>query len=89
MPLYEYACTACGQACEFLQKINDLHIVKCPQCGQDQLKRQVSASRFHLKGSGWYATDFKKPEVKTDVKTEVSTDKPATAPSPPTTDTKE
>lgn len=66
MPLYEYQCGNCGKFCEMLQKVNDAPAVTCPECGKDQLKRQISAPSFQLKGSGWYVTDFKnkdKPET--------------------------
>jgi putative FmdB family regulatory protein len=63
MPLYEYQCGNCGKFCEVLQKVNDAPAVTCPECGKDQLKRQLSAPSFQLKGSGWYATDYKKPQV--------------------------
>jgi putative FmdB family regulatory protein len=59
MPIYEYRCAACGHHLEVLQKMTDAALRKCPDCGKAQLKRLVSASRFRLKGSGWYETDFK------------------------------
>ena len=59
MPIYEYRCSACGHHLEALQKMSDSPQRKCPECGKSQLKRLVSASRFRLKGSGWYETDFK------------------------------
>ena len=59
MPIYEYRCAACGHHLEALQKITEAPLRKCPECGKSQLKRLVSASRFRLKGSGWYETDFK------------------------------
>ena len=59
MPIYEYRCAACGHHLEVLQKMTDAALRKCPDCGKSQLKRLVSASRFRLKGSGWYETDFK------------------------------
>jgi putative FmdB family regulatory protein len=59
MPIYEYRCGACGHHLEALQKMTDGPLRKCPECGKSQLKRLVSASRFRLKGSGWYETDFK------------------------------
>lgn len=66
MPIYEYSCTACGHALEALQKMSDEPLLTCPSCSQDTLKKLISAAGFHLKGSGWYATDFKggqsKPE---------------------------
>ncbi len=67
MPLYEYKCSACSQACEYLQKFTDPEIKLCPNCGKEALKKQVSATQFQLKGTGWYVTDFKnsnKPEQK-------------------------
>ena len=59
MPIYEYRCGACGHHLEALQKMSDGPLRKCPDCGRSQLKRLVSASRFRLKGGGWYETDFK------------------------------
>ena len=59
MPIYEYRCAACGHHLEALQKMTEAPLRKCPDCGKSQLKRLVSASRFRLKGSGWYETDFK------------------------------
>ena len=59
MPIYEYRCGACGHHLEALQKMSDGPLRKCPDCGKSQLKRLVSASRFRLKGGGWYETDFK------------------------------
>jgi putative FmdB family regulatory protein len=59
MPIYEYRCAACGHHLEALQKMTEAPLRKCPECGRSQLKRLVSASRFRLKGSGWYETDFK------------------------------
>ena len=59
MPIYEYACTDCGHELEILQKMNDLLLEQCPACGQNTLKKQISAAAFHLKGTGWYETDFK------------------------------
>jgi putative FmdB family regulatory protein len=59
MPIYEYQCGACGDRHEFIQKFSDAPKRKCPGCGANRLKRLVSAAAFHLKGSGWYVTDFR------------------------------
>lgn len=59
MPIYEYLCQVCGHALEALQKLSDPVLVACPACAKPALKKQVSAAGFQLKGSGWYATDFK------------------------------
>jgi putative FmdB family regulatory protein len=59
MPIYEYRCTACGHQQEFLQKVSDAPFTKCTQCGKETFSKLVSAAGFQLKGSGWYATDFK------------------------------
>ncbi len=59
MPIYEYACTACGHSLEALQKLSDPRLVTCPACHADALVKKVSAAGFQLKGSGWYATDFR------------------------------
>lgn len=60
MPIYGYACQHCGHTLDALQKMADGPLVDCPECDQPQLKRQLSAPRFRLKGQGWYETDFKK-----------------------------
>jgi len=59
MPIYEYRCTACGHKLEALQKFADSPLKDCPACGKSRLSKLVSAAGFQLKGSGWYATDFK------------------------------
>jgi putative FmdB family regulatory protein len=59
MPIYEYRCSACGHKLESLQKLADAPLVTCPSCGKPTLTKLVSAAGFQLKGSGWYATDFK------------------------------
>ncbi len=59
MPIYAYRCTACGHAKDVLQKMSDPVLVECPACGASALAKQVTAAGFQLKGSGWYATDFK------------------------------
>lgn len=67
MPIYEYRCDACGFQKEFLQKASDAPHTACPECGQAAFKKLLSAAGFQLKGSGWYATDFKnaaKPAAK-------------------------
>lgn len=68
MPIYEYRCGACGHKLEALQKLSESPLTDCPACGKSRLSKLVSAAGFQLKGSGWYATDFKgsgsKPEAK-------------------------
>lgn len=66
MPIYEYTCELCSHRLEAIQKFGDLPLQTCPACKGEGLKRLISAPAFHLKGSGWYATDFKnKPAQKT------------------------
>lgn len=59
MPIYAYKCESCGYALDVLQKMSDAALQECPACKQPALKKQVTAAGFQLKGSGWYATDFK------------------------------
>jgi len=59
MPIYEYACASCDHHLEALQKISEDPLVFCPECGEESLRKMVSAAAFVLKGSGWYETDFK------------------------------
>ncbi len=59
MPIYEYRCDGCNHELEKLQKLADEPLTLCPQCGESQLRRKISAAGFRLKGGGWYETDFK------------------------------
>ena len=59
MPIYAYKCESCGHAKDVLQKISDAPLTECPACGAPKFSKQLSAPGFQLKGSGWYATDFK------------------------------
>ena len=87
MPIYEYRCAACGHQDDHLQKLSEAPLTKCPACGKKKYQKQLTAAGFQLKGSGWYATDFKggkkpdaaKPEVTADAKTETKAEsKPET-----------
>jgi putative FmdB family regulatory protein len=82
MPIYEYQCAVCGFQEEYLQKVSEPALTVCPSCGKPKFIKMISAAGFQLKGSGWYATDFKggakpaqekaepKPEAKSDAKAE-------------------
>jgi len=59
MPIYAYKCDACGHAKDVLQKMSDEPLTDCPVCGAPQFNKQLTAPGFQLKGTGWYATDFK------------------------------
>jgi putative FmdB family regulatory protein len=83
MPIYEYRCNACGHADEHLQKVSEAPLTVCPACGKPDYRKQLSAAGFQLKGTGWYATDFKttgkKPaDKKPDASKETSESKPET-----------
>ncbi len=91
MPIYEYRCSACGHQEDHLRKLSDPALIKCPACGRKKYEKQLTAAGFQLKGSGWYASDFKggrkepeakpdaKPEAKAEAKTEAKTEtKPET-----------
>ena len=64
MPIYEYQCESCKETHEALQKLSDALLTECPNCGEQALKKQVTASAFRLSGSGWYETDFKTGDKK-------------------------
>ena len=59
MPIYAYRCTNCGHAQDVLRKISDPPLSVCPACVAATFVKQVTAAGFQLKGSGWYATDFR------------------------------
>lgn len=83
MPIYEYRCSNCGFEKEYLQKLSDPAITDCPACGKPQMAKLVSAAGFQLKGTGWYATDFKgngakpKPAADAGGRESAAADKPA------------
>jgi putative FmdB family regulatory protein len=86
MPIYEYRCGECGQEHEMLQKVSEPPLTECPACGKPALQKMLSAAGFQLKGSGWYATDFKgagkkpadkKTEAKSDSKSEAKAESKA------------
>jgi putative FmdB family regulatory protein len=59
MPIYAYRCQRCGFAKDVLQKVSDAPLTECPSCQQPAFKKQLTAAGFQLKGTGWYATDFR------------------------------
>ena len=89
MPIYEYECAECGHLLETIQKMSEDPLKDCPSCNRPALKRLLSAAGFQLKGTGWYATDFKNSgQKKTDSKktetskTETSSDSSPSTPAP-------
>ena len=93
MPIYEYRCKSCGFQKEYLQKINDPVMTVCPQCEKHTLSKMITAAGFQLKGSGWYATDFRnsgaKPAAKSGTdKSDTKIDAKSDAKSDGKTDTK-
>ena len=64
MPIYEYQCKSCQHQLEALQKISAEPLRDCPDCGEPDLKKKISAAAFRLKGGGWYETDFKTGDKK-------------------------
>lgn len=74
MPIYEYRCNACGYQKEHLQKVADAPLTTCPSCGNGGYSKLLSAAGFQLKGSGWYASDFKGTgKASSDLKPDTST----------------
>ena len=61
MPIYAYRCATCGHTKDLLQRLSDPPLAECPACGAPRFEKQVTAAGFQLKGSGWYATDFRNP----------------------------
>ena len=79
MPIYEYRCSSCGFQKEYLRKINDPVMSVCPECNKKTFSKMLSAAGFQLKGSGWYATDFKNSGSKAAAKTAAETGDKTTA----------
>ena len=79
MPIYEYKCQKCNYEFEQLQKFSDSPLTQCPRC-KGEIKKLVSHSSFHLKGSGWYLTDYSKknsPPATSGTKEKTADSKPA------------
>ena len=57
MPIYEYECVKCGKTTEAMQRFSDAPLTECCNC-HGELRKLISMSTFHLKGSGWYTTDY-------------------------------
>ena len=79
MPIYEYQCSVCNHQFESVQKMSEDPLKNCPVCHKDTLNKLISASGFQLKGTGWYATDFrtKKPSDSKKDSQDASTDSKA------------
>lgn len=90
MPIYEYECSNCGKTIEALQKFSDKPLTRCEFC-EGSLHKLISHSSFHLKGTGWYVTDYagkkasgssdaaeSKPAKKAEKTTKKKKDTPAT-----------
>lgn len=75
MPIYEYRCASCGFQNEYLQRVAEPRLTRCPECGKETFDKLLSAAGFQLKGSGWYVTDFKNGGSKS----KAPKDKPAEA----------
>ena len=87
MPIYEYKCLKCNNEFEAMQKFSESALSQCPNCG-GPVKKLISRSSFHLKGSGWYLTDYaqKNSPKKTQYKSESSestSEKPSSSPTTP------
>jgi len=91
MPIYEYRCAKCGFQDEYLQKVSERPLKVCPSCGKAKFEKLLSAPGFQLKGSGWYATDFKggaKPAAKADAPGEAKSEPKGEAKAAPKAESK-
>ncbi|HDI59695.1 MAG TPA: zinc ribbon domain-containing protein [Desulfobacteraceae bacterium] len=73
MPIYEYECENCGRIEEVLQRFSDKPLTRCRHCA-GKLHKLVSQSAFHLKGAGWYVTDYARKDAG---RSDKAADKPA------------
>ena len=87
MPLYEYQCMQCGKIDEVLQKFSEKPLKKCHHCS-GKLQKLISHSSFHLKGTGWYVTDYAGKSGNTSTTQEKAAKEPSAAKAP-STDTSE
>jgi putative FmdB family regulatory protein len=91
MPIYEYECTKCGKTTEAIQRFSDPPLMSCSHCSGD-LHKLISMSTFHLRGSGWYVTDYagknhsSSPTKSTDTSGTESSEKKSESTSSPSTE---
>ncbi len=85
MPIYEYECLKCGRVMEAMQKFSDPPLCQCEQCSGD-MRKLLSMSTFHLKGSGWYVTDYSGKNQSTSKQAEGEKAEPSKAPSSSTSE---
>jgi putative FmdB family regulatory protein len=84
MPIYAYRCAECGFSKDVLQKISDAPLTTCLSCGKPAFQKQVTAAGFQLKGTGWYATDFRGGKSPAAAASGSGDAAPAAAPAPST-----
>jgi putative FmdB family regulatory protein len=84
MPIYEYECTACSQITEAVQRFSDPPLTECSHC-RGQMRKLISKSTFHLKGSGWYVTDYSGKNQSTSSGSSTSNPTASDSPSEPAT----
>lgn len=77
MPIYAYRCETCGFTKDVLQKVSDAPLTACPSCEKSTFKKQLTAAGFQLKGTGWYATDFRNGSGGTSAPAKSNTAEPA------------
>lgn len=70
MPAYDYRCKSCGSVFEKIQRITEPAGAECPTCGSAECTRIITGGTFHLKGSGWYASDYGASKTPAPLKTE-------------------
>jgi len=87
MPIYEYQCESCGRIEEALQRFSDMPLTKCTSCA-GRLHKLISQSAFHLKGTGWYVTDYAGKTNTKSSKSNDSADQAGTTAETATTDSK-
>jgi putative FmdB family regulatory protein len=63
VPLYEYECRKCKHRFERIQRLSEPRIENCPRCKGGKVRKLLSRSAVHFKGSGWYVTDYAKKKA--------------------------
>ena len=87
MPIYEYECSKCGKIEEIFQKFSDKPLKKCRHCS-GKLNKLISQSTFHLKGTGWYVTDYANKSNTNSAASTKTADKASTEKTPSASDKK-
>ena len=79
MPVYEYQCCECGRRFEQYRRVTEPPLSRCPEC-RGRVRKVFRPVGIIFKGSGFHATDYRKPQEKGQEQREADTSAKTEAP---------